>query len=64
MADDQYTQRDPRDQYPRPEEQRGQEQGHPGTGSAMAPVASSASTGSTQARFSCRQRTVFSTTRR
>ncbi|OLF16300.1 SDR family oxidoreductase [Actinophytocola xanthii] len=37
MADDQYTQRDPRDQYPRPDEQRGQEQGHPGTGSAMTP---------------------------
>lgn len=37
MAEDQYTQRDPRDQYPRPEEQRGQEQGHPGSGGAMVP---------------------------
>ncbi len=37
MADDQYTQQDPRDQYPRPEEQRGQEQQHPGTDEAMPP---------------------------
>lgn len=37
MTDDQYTQRDPRNQYPRPGEQRGQEQGHPGTGEAMRP---------------------------
>lgn len=37
MAENQYTQRDPRDQYPRPAEQRGQEQGHPGSGAAMAP---------------------------
>lgn len=37
MAEDQYTQRDPRDQYPRPDEQRGQEQGHPGSGGAMVP---------------------------
>jgi hypothetical protein len=37
MVEDQYTQQDPRDQYPRPEEQRGQEQRHPGTGDAMRP---------------------------
>jgi NAD(P)-dependent dehydrogenase (short-subunit alcohol dehydrogenase family) len=37
MVEDQYTQRDPRDQYPRPDEQRGQEQRHPGTGDAMRP---------------------------
>jgi NAD(P)-dependent dehydrogenase (short-subunit alcohol dehydrogenase family) len=37
VAEDQHTQRDPRDQYPRPAEQRGQEQGHPGSGVAMAP---------------------------
>jgi hypothetical protein len=37
VTEDQYTQRDPRTQYPRPDEQRGQEQGHPGTGEAMGP---------------------------
>ncbi len=37
MAEDQYTQREPRDQYPQPEDQRGQEQRHPGTGKAMGP---------------------------
>jgi len=37
VAVDQYTQRDPRDQYPRPDEQRGREQEHPGTGAAMTP---------------------------
>jgi NAD(P)-dependent dehydrogenase (short-subunit alcohol dehydrogenase family) len=37
VAEDQYTQRDPRTQYPRPGEQRGQEQAHPGTGGAMGP---------------------------
>jgi NAD(P)-dependent dehydrogenase (short-subunit alcohol dehydrogenase family) len=37
MTEDQYTQRDPRDQYPRPGAQRGQEQSHPGTGEAMGP---------------------------
>jgi len=37
MAEDQYTQRDPRDQYPRPDAQRGQEQGHPGSGASMVP---------------------------
>ena len=37
MVEDQYTQRDPRDQYPRPDKQRGQEQTHPGTGDAMRP---------------------------
>ncbi len=37
MADNQYTRRDPRDQYPTPDQQRGQEQGHPGTGEAMGP---------------------------
>jgi NAD(P)-dependent dehydrogenase (short-subunit alcohol dehydrogenase family) len=37
VSENQYTQRDPRDQYPAPDEQRGQEQGHPGSGAAMAP---------------------------
>ena len=37
MAENQYVQRDPRDQYPTPDEQRGQEQQHPGSGEAMAP---------------------------
>jgi NAD(P)-dependent dehydrogenase (short-subunit alcohol dehydrogenase family) len=37
VTDNQYTQRDPRDQYPTPDEQRGQEQGHPGSGEAMGP---------------------------
>lgn len=37
MAEDQYTQRDPRYQYPGPDEQRGREQGHPGTDEAMRP---------------------------
>jgi NAD(P)-dependent dehydrogenase (short-subunit alcohol dehydrogenase family) len=37
VAEDQYAQRDPRDQYPRPDEQRGREQAHPGSGSAMVP---------------------------
>jgi NAD(P)-dependent dehydrogenase (short-subunit alcohol dehydrogenase family) len=34
---DQYTQRDPRTQYPRPGEQRGQEQEHPGSDEEMGP---------------------------
>ena len=34
---DQYTQRDPRSQYPRPDQQRGQEQEHPGSGEQMGP---------------------------
>jgi NAD(P)-dependent dehydrogenase (short-subunit alcohol dehydrogenase family) len=37
MTENQYTQRDPRDQYPGPDEQRGQEQRHPGSGEAMGP---------------------------
>jgi NAD(P)-dependent dehydrogenase (short-subunit alcohol dehydrogenase family) len=37
VAEDQYTQRDPRDQYPRPDQQRGQEQEHPGSGGGMVP---------------------------
>jgi NAD(P)-dependent dehydrogenase (short-subunit alcohol dehydrogenase family) len=37
VVEDQHTQRDPRDQYPRPGEQRGQEQAHPGTGAEMSP---------------------------
>jgi NAD(P)-dependent dehydrogenase (short-subunit alcohol dehydrogenase family) len=37
VADNQYVQRDPRDQYPTPDEQHGQEQGHPGSGGAMSP---------------------------
>ncbi|MGW0519639.1 SDR family oxidoreductase [Crossiella sp. NPDC003009] len=37
MAEDQYTQQDPRTQYPRPGQQQGQEQSHPGTGEAMGP---------------------------
>jgi NAD(P)-dependent dehydrogenase (short-subunit alcohol dehydrogenase family) len=37
MVEDQYAQGDPRDQYARPDEQRGQEQAHPGTSSAMRP---------------------------
>jgi NAD(P)-dependent dehydrogenase (short-subunit alcohol dehydrogenase family) len=37
MAKDQYTQQDPGTQYPRPGEQRGQEQGHPGSGEEMNP---------------------------
>jgi NAD(P)-dependent dehydrogenase (short-subunit alcohol dehydrogenase family) len=37
MPEDQYAQRDPRDQYPRPGRQEGQEQQHPGTGSGMDP---------------------------
>ncbi len=37
MTDDQYTQRDPRDQYPRPDEQRGHTQEHPGSDEAMPP---------------------------
>ncbi|GAA0244992.1 SDR family oxidoreductase [Saccharothrix mutabilis subsp. mutabilis] len=38
MADDQYTRQDPRHQYPRPEQQRGSEQRHPGTDEDMAPT--------------------------
>jgi NAD(P)-dependent dehydrogenase (short-subunit alcohol dehydrogenase family) len=37
VTENQYTQRDPRDQYPKPDEQRGQEQGHPGSGREMRP---------------------------
>ncbi|MCX2946846.1 SDR family oxidoreductase [Lentzea sp. NEAU-D7] len=37
MSEDQYAQRDPRDQYPRPERQRGREQDHPGSGGGMDP---------------------------
>ncbi|WP_304523871.1 SDR family oxidoreductase [Actinokineospora sp. PR83] len=37
MAQDQYAQQDPRTQYPRPDEQRGQEQEHPGSGAGMSP---------------------------
>jgi NAD(P)-dependent dehydrogenase (short-subunit alcohol dehydrogenase family) len=37
MAEDQYTQRDPQDQYPLPDAQRGQEQGYPGSGVSMVP---------------------------
>jgi NAD(P)-dependent dehydrogenase (short-subunit alcohol dehydrogenase family) len=37
MAQDQFAQRDPRTQYPRPGRQEGQEQGHPGTGARMEP---------------------------
>jgi NAD(P)-dependent dehydrogenase (short-subunit alcohol dehydrogenase family) len=37
VTENQYTQRDPRDQYPAPDEQRGQEQRHPGSGEAMGP---------------------------
>jgi NAD(P)-dependent dehydrogenase (short-subunit alcohol dehydrogenase family) len=37
MAKDQYAQQDPRTQYPRPGEQRGQEQAHPGSGAEMSP---------------------------
>ncbi|MEU7527308.1 SDR family oxidoreductase [Saccharothrix sp. NPDC042600] len=38
MTDDQYTRQDPRHQYPRPEQQRGSEQQHPGTDEEMAPT--------------------------
>src|SRR5688500_5915569 len=37
MPEDQYAQQDPREQYPRPGRQEGQEQEHPGTGSGMDP---------------------------
>ena len=37
MPEDQYAQQDPRDQYPRPERQEGQEQEHPGSGRGMDP---------------------------
>ena len=37
MSADQYTRQDPREQYPRPGRQEGQEQPHPGTGSQMGP---------------------------
>jgi NAD(P)-dependent dehydrogenase (short-subunit alcohol dehydrogenase family) len=37
MPEDQYAQQDPRDQYPRPERQEGQEQDHPGSGGGMNP---------------------------
>ncbi|HEV2782739.1 MAG TPA: SDR family oxidoreductase [Actinophytocola sp.] len=37
MAEDQYTQRDPRYQHPRPDRQEGREQEHPGTGAEMGP---------------------------
>jgi NAD(P)-dependent dehydrogenase (short-subunit alcohol dehydrogenase family) len=37
MPEDQYTRQDPRTQYPRPDEQQGQEQPHPGTDRRMGP---------------------------
>jgi hypothetical protein len=37
MAQDQYAQRDPRSQYPRPGRQESREQSHPGTGERMDP---------------------------
>ncbi|SDO69925.1 SDR family oxidoreductase [Lentzea jiangxiensis] len=37
MSADQYTRQDPREQYPRPDVQEGQEQAHPGTGRQMGP---------------------------
>ncbi|WP_329792447.1 SDR family oxidoreductase [Lentzea sp. DG1S-22] len=37
MSADQYTRQDPREQYPRPDAQEGQEQAHPGTGRQMGP---------------------------
>ncbi|MEV6715160.1 SDR family oxidoreductase [Lentzea sp. NPDC051208] len=37
MPEDQYAQQDPRDQYPRPGRQEGQEQEHPGSGRGMDP---------------------------
>ncbi len=37
MPEDQYTRQDPRTQYPRPDDQQGQEQPHPGTGRRMGP---------------------------
>ncbi|MBP2326660.1 NAD(P)-dependent dehydrogenase (short-subunit alcohol dehydrogenase family) [Kibdelosporangium banguiense] len=37
MVQDQYAQQDPRSQYPSPDRQQGQQQGHPGTGDRMAP---------------------------
>jgi NAD(P)-dependent dehydrogenase (short-subunit alcohol dehydrogenase family) len=37
MTSDQYGMRDPREQYPTPERQQGQQQRHPGTGGEMTP---------------------------
>ncbi|WP_275676412.1 SDR family oxidoreductase [Lentzea sp. CC55] len=37
MSADQYTRQDPREQYPRPDAQEGQEQAHPGTDRQMGP---------------------------
>ncbi|MEU0884107.1 SDR family oxidoreductase [Lentzea sp. NPDC005914] len=37
MSEDQYTRQDPREQYPRPVHQEGQEQPHPGTDRRMGP---------------------------
>ncbi|GAA3646380.1 SDR family oxidoreductase [Lentzea roselyniae] len=37
MSEDQYTRQDPRTQYPRPGDQEGQEQPHPGTDRRMGP---------------------------
>ncbi|HUQ61604.1 SDR family oxidoreductase [Lentzea sp.] len=37
MTADQYTRQDPREQYPRPDAQEGQEQSHPGTDRRMGP---------------------------
>lgn len=37
MAKDQYAQQDPRSQYPAPDQQHGQVQDHPGTGTEMRP---------------------------
>lgn len=37
MTEDQYSQQDPTNQYPKPGEQEGQEQVHPGTGQDMGP---------------------------
>ncbi|MFC3895214.1 SDR family oxidoreductase [Lentzea rhizosphaerae] len=37
MPEDQYTRQDPREQYPRPGDQEGQEQPHPGTDRRMGP---------------------------
>lgn len=38
MPEDQHTPQDPRTQYPSPDQQRGQEQPHPGTGAKMDPA--------------------------
>jgi NAD(P)-dependent dehydrogenase (short-subunit alcohol dehydrogenase family) len=38
MRKDQYSQQDPRSQYPRPDQQEGREQEHPGSGAGMSPT--------------------------